>query len=97
MPSVGFQITIPASERAKTVHASDRSATDTGLCIHTSSFFLSGIIRSVHLICLELTTVRVIREEQKLRTYLNFSQSSFLRSKYSPQHLILNNPQSLFY
>jgi hypothetical protein len=30
MPSVGFEPTIPASERAKTVHALDRSATVTG-------------------------------------------------------------------
>jgi hypothetical protein len=30
MPWVGFELTIPASERAKTVHASDRSATVTG-------------------------------------------------------------------
>jgi hypothetical protein len=31
MPWVGFELTIPASERAKTVHASDRSATMTGI------------------------------------------------------------------
>jgi hypothetical protein len=30
MPWVGFGPTIPASERVKTVHASDRSATVTG-------------------------------------------------------------------
>jgi hypothetical protein len=30
MPSVGFGPMIPASERAKTVHALDRSATVTG-------------------------------------------------------------------
>jgi hypothetical protein len=30
MPCVGFEPTIPASERAKTVHALDRSATVTG-------------------------------------------------------------------
>jgi hypothetical protein len=30
MPLVGFELTIPASERAKTVHALDRSATVTG-------------------------------------------------------------------
>jgi hypothetical protein len=32
MPWVGLEPTIPASERAKTVHALDRSATVTGLC-----------------------------------------------------------------
>jgi hypothetical protein len=32
MPWVGFETTIPASERAKTVHALDRSATVTGGC-----------------------------------------------------------------
>jgi hypothetical protein len=30
MPLVGFELTIPASERAKTVHALDRPATVTG-------------------------------------------------------------------
>jgi hypothetical protein len=30
MPWVGLELTIPASERAKTVHALDRSATVTG-------------------------------------------------------------------
>jgi hypothetical protein len=30
MPWVGFEPTVPASERAKTVHALDRSATVTG-------------------------------------------------------------------
>jgi hypothetical protein len=30
MPCVGFEATIPASERAKTVYALDRSATVTG-------------------------------------------------------------------
>jgi hypothetical protein len=33
MPWVGFEPTIPAFERAKTVHASDRAATVTGACI----------------------------------------------------------------
>jgi hypothetical protein len=33
MPWVGFGLTIPASERAKTVHALDRSATVTGYSI----------------------------------------------------------------
>jgi hypothetical protein len=31
MPSVGFEPMIPASERAKTVHALDRAATVTGI------------------------------------------------------------------
>jgi hypothetical protein len=31
MPWVGFEHTVPASERAKTVHALDRSATVTGM------------------------------------------------------------------
>jgi hypothetical protein len=30
MPEVGFEPTIPVSERAKTVHAVDRAATVTG-------------------------------------------------------------------
>jgi hypothetical protein len=35
MPYVGFEPMIPASERAKTVHASDRSATVTGVVEYT--------------------------------------------------------------
>jgi hypothetical protein len=34
MPSVGFEPTIPAFERAKTVHALDRTATVLGNGIH---------------------------------------------------------------
>jgi hypothetical protein len=34
MPFVGFEPTIPASERAKMVHVLDRSATVTGKNIH---------------------------------------------------------------
>jgi hypothetical protein len=37
MPCVGFKPTIPALERAKTVHALDHSATVTGRRIHTFS------------------------------------------------------------
>jgi hypothetical protein len=33
MPLVGFEPTIPASERAKTVHALDRAVTMTGYCM----------------------------------------------------------------
>jgi hypothetical protein len=34
MPWLGFELTIPASERAKTVHALDRAATVTGIWIN---------------------------------------------------------------
>jgi hypothetical protein len=34
MPSVGFEPTIPAFERAKTVHALDRAATVIGIKEH---------------------------------------------------------------
>jgi hypothetical protein len=36
-PLVGFEVTIPASERTKTIHALDRAATVTGLLIHMKS------------------------------------------------------------
>jgi hypothetical protein len=36
MPWVEFEPTIPASERGKTVHSSDRSATVTGIFRHSS-------------------------------------------------------------
>jgi hypothetical protein len=41
MPSVGFEPTIAASERAKTVHALDRSATVTSLVFITLSYYVS--------------------------------------------------------
>jgi hypothetical protein len=37
MPWVGFEPTIPASERAKTVHALDRASTVIGMFTDTSS------------------------------------------------------------
>jgi hypothetical protein len=44
MPSVGFELTIPTSERAKTFHALDRAATVTGAVtrIHWT-FFLETL------------------------------------------------------
>jgi hypothetical protein len=39
MPPVGFEPTIPASERAKTVHALDRAAIVTGFINVTYSFY----------------------------------------------------------
>jgi hypothetical protein len=38
MPCVGFEPKIPASERGKIVHASDRSATVTGLLFRACSY-----------------------------------------------------------
>jgi hypothetical protein len=40
MPCVEFEPTIPASERAKTVHALDRSATVTGCVVLYTKFNL---------------------------------------------------------
>jgi hypothetical protein len=37
MPRVGFQPTIPAFERAKTVHALDRAATVIGCYVHNGT------------------------------------------------------------
>jgi hypothetical protein len=42
MPYVEFEPTIPASERAKTVHASGRSATVTGIWGTSRVNFLEG-------------------------------------------------------
>jgi hypothetical protein len=44
MPCVGLKPTIPASELAKTVHASDRSATVTGLSYHMKFKFCFVIL-----------------------------------------------------
>jgi hypothetical protein len=40
MTWVGFEHTVPASERAKTVHALDRSATVTGIVTLTDYYIL---------------------------------------------------------
>jgi hypothetical protein len=45
MPRVGFQPTITASERAKTVHALDRSATVTGADVHDTRQLYTYILR----------------------------------------------------
>jgi hypothetical protein len=41
MSEVGFEPTIPAFEREKTVHALDRAATVIGLKSHTSAVFVN--------------------------------------------------------
>jgi hypothetical protein len=49
MPCVGFEPTIPASERAKTVHALDRSATVTG------NYLLNSLLKLVILLQIIIT------------------------------------------
>jgi hypothetical protein len=44
MPRVGFEHTIPASERANTVHALDSWATVTGVCNYTCHISSSRMI-----------------------------------------------------
>jgi hypothetical protein len=47
MPCVGFEPTIPASERAKTVHALDRSTTVTGTIMYTTqNYWVFGLCPS---------------------------------------------------
>jgi hypothetical protein len=43
MPYVGFEPTIPASQRVKAVHALDRSATVTGYLEYLGSFFIHDV------------------------------------------------------
>jgi hypothetical protein len=45
MPSLGLESTIPASERAKKVHALDRSATETG---PQKFMFCNLVLKSMH-------------------------------------------------
>jgi hypothetical protein len=53
MPCVGFELTIPASERTKTVHALDRSATVTGsLEIYRLKYFYIFLSFPVSATCL---------------------------------------------
>jgi hypothetical protein len=42
MPRVGFEPTIPAFERAKTVHALDRAATVIGCNLNTTLYFITA-------------------------------------------------------
>jgi hypothetical protein len=42
MPLVGMELTIPASERAKTVHALDRAPTVIGIMTTRDGFCLLG-------------------------------------------------------
>jgi hypothetical protein len=51
MPWVGFELTIPAFERAKTVHALDRAATVIGSAKHNSSIMKQTFIEP----CLRVT------------------------------------------
>jgi hypothetical protein len=44
MPRVGFESTIPVFERAKTVHALDREATVSGICIYRVIDLISQIV-----------------------------------------------------
>jgi hypothetical protein len=62
MPKAGFESAITASERSKTVHASDRSATATGGSLITTEY----IMQLPMLSGLRMSTVSV--EEQA--TYL---------------------------
>jgi hypothetical protein len=48
---VGFELTIPAFERAKTFHASDRAAIVIGLSSHSDANILLDTLPSTSLIC----------------------------------------------
>jgi hypothetical protein len=41
MPLVGFETTIPVSERAKTFHALDRAATVTAIAYNSSTSYMA--------------------------------------------------------
>jgi hypothetical protein len=51
MPRVGFEPTIQAFVRAKTVHALDRAATVIGLGIDTPDNFVHNDLQILHIIC----------------------------------------------
>jgi hypothetical protein len=49
MPFVGFELTIPSSERAKTVHALDRSATVTDIkqLLVTQKYYMTREVKAI--------------------------------------------------
>jgi hypothetical protein len=75
MPYVGFETTIPGSERAKTVHALDRSATVTGTMNSyvpniSNNFRKSEDIRKKYLFLRTMVLLNWITEEVSHFIYL---------------------------
>jgi hypothetical protein len=94
IPCVGFELTIPASERAKTVHVLDRSATVTGICFEFHNFYRSVLI-SDFISVLLFEGVVIYSREQGLNSNLHppimlpitqlvmsFYKEWYLRSKW---------------
>jgi hypothetical protein len=82
MPCMGFEPTIPVSERLKTVHTLDRAATVTG---------------SPLLILLDLTSVIIRCEESNYAaahyaTFFGLLSLSPSYVQYSSQHPVLKRP-----
>jgi hypothetical protein len=65
---MGFEPTIPASERAKTVHASDRAATVTGCADSNTRFYyqLTTFIDEIHVLSVNSVILCTLREELTL-------------------------------
>jgi hypothetical protein len=61
MPWVGFKPTIPASKRAKTVHALDRSATVTGNFTFKRINFKEGIPPPLFVLILQIIDILIIK------------------------------------
>jgi hypothetical protein len=80
MPCVGFELTIPASERANTVYALDRSATVTGFLLITYLNFttLRGFRICKFPLYLKLRKV-LVPEVMPLSGYGNLSLLIFLK------------------
>jgi hypothetical protein len=69
MPWVGFETTTPASERAKTVHALDRSATVTGLNATTTLKKIRLMWRAVQSSVQEIWTSRSAADDAEGLTF----------------------------
>jgi hypothetical protein len=69
MPCVGFESTIPPSERAKTVHALDRWATMTGFIHLKSKYFPGNFFRSQR----ESPSLTFVQIKWQILTYNSYS------------------------
>jgi hypothetical protein len=70
MPWVGFEPTIPASERAKTVYVLDRAATMTDTFEPVESLYRFRYIVSLLLLLLLISTVAPVPKHDAIKTYL---------------------------
>jgi hypothetical protein len=84
---VGFEPTIPDSERAKTVHALDRSAVVTGLTVFSLSYnfvFISALNGPDHFVICTSLILTVSEVESRGSTLVKLVVTTVYRAVMSP-------------